>query len=174
MTQYLTGDIFSSPAQVITNAVNCVGVMGAGLALEFKKRFPRLNADYEARCKRGDVSPGRPYLYEDDDIQVLNFPTKRHWQDNSRLEDIEEGLKYLAAHHAHMGIFFLALPPLGCGLGGLNWTEVKSLIEKHLGGLADLEVLVYEPSAAKSKSPRDGDERSQSHSRSNIAAQPDA
>jgi O-acetyl-ADP-ribose deacetylase (regulator of RNase III) len=104
----------------------------------------------------------------------LNFPTKRHWQENSRLEDIEEGLKYLAAHHAQMGIFFLALPPLGCGLGGLNWTEVKPLIEKHLGGLTDLEVLVYEPSIAKPKSMNEGDERSQSHSRSHIAAQPDA
>lgn len=173
MTRYLTGDIFSSPAQVLTNTVNCVGVMGAGLALEFKKRFPRLNADYESRCRQGEVIPGRPYLYEDDTIQVLNFPTKRHWQESSRLEDIEEGLKYLAANHAAMGIFYLALPPLGCGLGGLKWADVKGLVEKHLGGLADLEVLVYEPSAAQLKTPDEDDQKSPSRTDSGIAAQPD-
>ena len=171
MVRYLTGDIFSSPAQVITNPVNCVGVMGAGLALAFKKRYSAMFKDYKSRCDRGEVVAGRTYLYEDDEIQILNFPTKRHWKDASRLDDIEAGLRHLAIHHADMGIFYLALPPLGCGLGGLNWPDVRGLIDKHLGDLADLDVLVYEPHASQSKAPDDCGNLNRDDSQSGLAAQ---
>lgn len=172
MVRYLTGDLFSSPAQVITNTVNCVGVMGAGLALEFKKRWPKMYDDYKARCERGEVIPGQPYLYEDGEVQILNFPTKRHWKENSLINDIEDGLKYLAINHAEMGVFFLALPPLGCGLGGLNWPEVKTLIDKHLGAIEGLEVLVYEPSATGIKTSDSTRDTQIDNSGSGIAAQP--
>jgi O-acetyl-ADP-ribose deacetylase (regulator of RNase III) len=152
MVRYTAGDIFSSPAQVITNPVNCVGVMGAGLALEYKKRYKGLFADYQKRCQSGELRPGRPYLFESDSVQILNFPTKRHWQDKSKLEDIESGLKFLAENYADMGVFYLALPPLGCGLGGLDWAEVKALIDRHIGPIADLEVVVYEPVHTAGKS----------------------
>jgi O-acetyl-ADP-ribose deacetylase (regulator of RNase III) len=143
MITYIENNIFSSPAQVLTNTVNCVGVMGKGLALEFKNRHPAMFGDYKRRCDRGEVRPGFPYLWEDDRVQVLNFPTKRHWRDDSRLEDIEAGLQYLAAHYKDMGVYTLALPQLGCGNGGLQWSEVHPLVDKYLASLPDLEVFVY-------------------------------
>lgn len=151
MITYIEENIFNSPAQVITNTVNCVGIMGKGLALEFKNRYPAMFNDYKKRCDKGEVRPGIPYLWEDDHVQVLNFPTKRHWKDNSRLDDIEEGLKYLAQNYQSMGIFTLALPQLGCGNGGLEWSDVRALIDRHLANIPDLEVFVYVASAAKSK-----------------------
>lgn len=147
MITYKPGDIFQSNAQVITNTVNCVGVMGKGLALAFKTRFPEMNDDYVQRCRDGLVKPGQPYLWENDVVQVLNFPTKRHWKQNSFLSDIEAGLKFLAENYAQMGIASIALPPLGCGLGGLNWIDVKNLINKYLGKIPDLDVYVYETEA---------------------------
>lgn len=145
MITYVTGDIFKSKAQVITNTVNCVGVMGKGLAYEFKKRYPEMFEDYKKRCEAQEVLPGKPYLWENENVQVLNFPTKRHWREDTRLSDIDDALKFLAENYAQMGITTLALPPLGCGLGGLDWSEVKVLIEKYLGSIIDLEVFVYEP-----------------------------
>jgi hypothetical protein len=100
--------------------------------------------DYEARCRRGEVRPGVPYLWENDSVQILNFPTKRHWRDDSILEDIEDGLRYLSENYPAMGIATLAMPPLGCGNGNLSWKDVKPLIEKHLGDVT-LEVFVYQP-----------------------------
>ena len=152
MITYKTGDIFKSNAQIITNTVNCVGVMGKGLALAYKKKYPEMFNDYKTRCEKGDVSPGRPYIWENDEVQILNFPTKRHWKQDSLLSDIEEGLKYLSQNYAQLGISSLALPPLGCGLGGLNWSDVKSLINKYLGPIEDLDVYVYEKTEAKSES----------------------
>jgi O-acetyl-ADP-ribose deacetylase (regulator of RNase III) len=150
MIVYKTGNIFESKAQVITNTVNCVGVMGKGLALAFKDKFPEMFQDYKSKCDSKMVKPGKPYLWENDKVQILNFPTKRHWKDNSLLSDIEDGLRYLATHYVSMGISTIALPPLGCGLGGLNWADVKQLIEKHLGQLEDLDVYVYEQVDSKS------------------------
>lgn len=149
MIIYKTGDIFKSSAQVITNTVNCVGVMGKGLALAYKKKFPEMFQDYKTKCDKGKVNPAQPYLWENDSIQILNFPTKRHWKQNSLLSDIEEGLKYLSKNYAQMGISSLALPPLGCGLGGLDWSDVKNLINKYLGPIEDLDVYVYEKEDSK-------------------------
>jgi O-acetyl-ADP-ribose deacetylase (regulator of RNase III) len=145
MVTYVQGDIFQSPAQVLTNAVNCVGVMGKGIALEFKNRFVGLFEAYETLCDKGEVKPGQPYLWENDRVQILNFPTKRHWRDDSRIEDIEAGLKFLAENYAKMGIDSLAMPALGCGLGGLSWSDVQPLIDKYLGSIVDLDVYVYQP-----------------------------
>lgn len=141
------GNIFDSRAQVITNAVNCVGVMGKGIALEYRSRFPAMFSDYQEKCSRGQVLIGEPYLWADDGVQILNFPTKRHWREKSRLEDIEAGLKYLANNYQKMGIYTLALPPLGCGNGGLNWADVLPLMELYLGDIFDLEVFAYRPGA---------------------------
>lgn len=151
MITYKTGDIFQSNAQVITNTVNCVGVMGKGLALSFKEKFPTMFIDYKIRCDRGEVNVGQPYLWEDDKFQILNFPTKKHWKQDSLLSDIENGLKYLSENYTKMGISSLALPPLGCGLGGLEWSDVKNLINKYLGSIQDLDVYVYESEASSSK-----------------------
>lgn len=145
MVTFVRGDIFKSPAQVLTNTVNCVGVMGKGIALEFKSRYPQMYEDYKVRCDQGEVKSGEPYLWEDDSAQILNFPTKRHWRDNSLLQDIEDGLKYLAGSYERIGIQSIAMPPLGCGLGGLKWSDVQPLIVKHLGAIPDLDVYVYEP-----------------------------
>jgi O-acetyl-ADP-ribose deacetylase (regulator of RNase III) len=142
---YIQGNIFQSPAQVLTNTVNCVGVMGKGIALEFKNRYEGLFDAYKALCVKNAVVPGKPYLWENEQVQILNFPTKRHWKDNSRLDDIEAGLKYLAANYATMGIDSLAMPALGCGNGGLNWNDVQALIDKYLGSIIDLDVYVYLP-----------------------------
>ena len=150
MITYKTGDIFKSSAQVITNTVNCVGVMGKGLALAYKKKYPEMFQDYKAKCDKGELSPTEPYLWENDKVQILNFPTKRHWKQDSLLSDVEAGLKYLANNYAQKGISSLALPPLGCGLGGLNWSDVKNLINKYLGPIEDLDVYVYEKNESKS------------------------
>lgn len=147
MITFVKGDIFESPAQVLTNTVNCVGVMGKGIALEFKRRHPAMFMDYEVRCKMGEVQLGVPYLWEDERTQVLNFPTKGHWREDSRLQDIDAGLQYLVEHYQKMGICSVAMPPLGCGNGGLGWKDVRQMIEQKLGSITDLEVFVYEPLA---------------------------
>jgi O-acetyl-ADP-ribose deacetylase (regulator of RNase III) len=151
MITFVEGNIFDSPAQVVTNTVNTVGVMGKGIALEYKKRFPKMFLDYEARCKNGAVEIGKPYLWEDDKTQILNFPTKRHWREKSELDYIEAGLQYLVVNYQALGICTLALPPLGCGNGGLKWNDVKALITKYFADISDLEVFVYLPRQAASK-----------------------
>ena len=150
MITYIVGDIFQSPAQVLTNPVNCVGVTGKGLALEFKNRYPNLFEDYKASCNRNEVRIGFPYIWENNYVQILNFPTKRHWKETSEIQTIDVGLKYLAENYQKMGIQSLAMPPLGCGLGGLEWSEVYPLIEKYLEDIPDLEVFVYESEALRS------------------------
>lgn len=148
--ELLVGDLFESPCSTLVNAVNCHGVMGAGIALEFKRRYPAMFADYRGRCRRNEVRLGRPYLWRPDadaDRSVLNFPTKDHWRDSSDLQVIVEGLAWLRSHYRQWGIASLAVPALGCGHGGLRWREVRPVL---VAALAELEVpvSVYEPSAA--------------------------
>jgi O-acetyl-ADP-ribose deacetylase (regulator of RNase III)/uncharacterized protein YwgA len=135
-------DLFESRAQTLVNTVNCVGVMGKGVAEQFKRRFPNMFDDYKSRADRKAVRLGEPYLYRGSPaIQIVNFPTKDHWRSPSRLADIERGLDYLAAHTAEWGVTSLALPPLGCGNGGLEWSEVGPLIYRKLHNLPiDIEV----------------------------------
>lgn len=128
----LVGDIFQSKAQTIINTVNCVGVMGKGIALEFKKRFPDMYKDYVLRCEQHGVKPGEPYLYKTlFPPQIINFPTKDHWKSVSRIEDIEHGLKELLAHYKEWGVISLAIPALGCGNGQLEWKTVGPLIYRY-------------------------------------------
>ena len=152
MVTFVKGDIFSSPSQVITNPVNCVGAMGKGLAKVFAQKFPEMETDYKKKCKNGEVSLGKPYLWESDKVQVLNFPTKDHWRNSSSLEGVKKGLEYLAQNYDEMGIGSIALPALGCGLGDLEWSAVKSLIQDVLDPILDLHVFVYEPEVKGIKS----------------------
>ena len=145
MFKALIGDLFASQAQTLVNTVNCVGVMGKGVALEFKNRFPAMFEDYARRCERKAVRLGEPYLYRDaSGVLIVNFPTKDHWRSPSRLKDIEHGLDYFAAHAAEWGISSVAMPPLGCGNGGLEWSEVGPLIYRKLH-LLPMDVEVYAP-----------------------------
>jgi O-acetyl-ADP-ribose deacetylase (regulator of RNase III)/uncharacterized protein YwgA len=139
------GDLFESDAQTLVNTVNTVGVMGKGIALGFKQRFPDMYADYRARCERGEVRLGRPYLYAPVvPPWIINFPTKAHWRAQSRLADIVEGLRYLAAHVGEWGVESLAVPPLGCGEGGLEWRVAGPTLYEHLSGLG-IPVTLYAP-----------------------------
>jgi len=147
--EVLIGDIFNSKAQTLVNTVNCVGIMGKGIAAEFKKRFPEMFNDYAARCKKGEIKPGIPYLFRpsslfDSGRQVINFPTKSDWRAASRVEDIEKGLKILVDKYKEWGVESIAIPPLGCGNGQLLWETVGPLIYKYLLKL-DIPVKMYAP-----------------------------
>jgi O-acetyl-ADP-ribose deacetylase (regulator of RNase III)/uncharacterized protein YwgA len=145
MYRALIGDLFESQAQTLVNTVNCVGVMGKGVAEQFKRRYPQMFEDYKRRVDRKAVRLGEPYLYRaPSGDQIINFPTKGHWRSPSRLSDIERGLDYLVAHLAEWGVASLALPPLGCGNGGLDWSEVGPLIYQKLHAVP-LDVEVYAP-----------------------------
>jgi O-acetyl-ADP-ribose deacetylase (regulator of RNase III)/uncharacterized protein YwgA len=148
MFKALIGDLFSNQAQTLVNTVNCVGVMGKGVALEFKKRFPSLFEDYAARCARKEVQLGIPYVFREtgstDSKLIVNFPTKNHWRSPSKLADIEHGLDYFAQHYADWGVTSIAFPPLGCGNGGLGWSEVGPLMHGKLHRLP-INVEVYAP-----------------------------
>lgn len=141
----LVGDILKSTAQTLINTVNCVGVMGKGIALEFKNRFPDMYADYVQRCQRGEVKPGVPYLYKTlFPPQIINFPTKDHWKSLSKLNDIDRGLKNLSERYKEWGITSLAIPPLGCGNGQLEWHTVGPLIYRFTK-VMDISVELYAP-----------------------------
>jgi len=145
MFRVLIGDLFDSRAQTLVNAVNCAGVMGKGIAEQFKRRFPAMFEDYRRRSKRKQVRLGEPYLYRDSSgVQIVNFPTKGHWRSPSRLADIERGLDHLARHAVEWGITSLALPALGCGAGGLQWSEVGPLIYHKLDKLP-IDIELYAP-----------------------------
>jgi O-acetyl-ADP-ribose deacetylase (regulator of RNase III) len=131
--QVKTGDLLDSNAQTLVNTVNTVGVMGKGIALEFKKRFPDMYEDYVQRCNTGQVRLGEPYLYRRLlPPWILNFPTKAHWRSVSSLADIVRGLEYLEQHYEEWGVTSLAVPPLGCGNGGLEWRVVGPTLYRYL------------------------------------------
>lgn len=139
------GNMFESEAQTLVNTVNCVGIMGKGIALEFKKRFPDMFEDYRARCERKELKPGIPYLYKRlFPPQIINFPTKSHWRTASRIEDVEKGLKILRENYKRWGITSIAMPPLGCGNGQLLWTTVGPMIYHYLHDL-EMKVEMFAP-----------------------------
>jgi O-acetyl-ADP-ribose deacetylase (regulator of RNase III)/uncharacterized protein YwgA len=141
----LVGDILQSKAQTLVNTVNCVGIMGKGIALEFKKRFPEMFEDYAERCERKEVKPGVPYLYKTlFPPQIINFPTKDHWKSVSRIDDIERGLQLLVAHYREWAVTSVAIPPLGCGNGQLEWKAVGPLIYRYTTHM-DIPVELYAP-----------------------------
>lgn len=149
MIRYTTGDILRAEAEALVNTVNCVGVMGRGIALQFKRVFPANFKAYAAACKRQEVQPGRMFIFDTEALTlpryIINFPTKRHWRGKSRIEDIEAGLVALVNEVRVRGIRSVAIPPLGSGLGGLNWADVRPLIEKAFCELPEVDVQIFEP-----------------------------
>lgn len=141
----LIGDILKSQAQTLVNTVNCVGVMGKGIALEFKKRFPEMYEDYAESCRRQEIKVGIPHLFKTLlPPQIVNFPTKTHWRALSNMSDIKKGIDYLLEHYKKWGISSLAIPPLGCGNGQLDWEYVGPLMYSRLKKM-DIPVELYAP-----------------------------
>jgi O-acetyl-ADP-ribose deacetylase (regulator of RNase III) len=134
--------VFDAPTQTLVNTVNCVGVMGKGLALEVRHRFPVVYQKYVGACKEGTLTIGKLQLVKTKDIWVLNFPTKVHWRGKSRLSYIEQGLKKFASTYKRRGISSIAFPPLGCANGGLEWKPVLALMERYLRPLPDVKTYV--------------------------------
>jgi len=152
MINLTSGDILKSGAEAIVNTVNCVGVMGRGIALQFKKAYPQNFKYYADACKKNLVQPGQILVVEVENLvgpkYILNFPTKRHWKDNSRMEDIELGLIDLIHVIQKYNIQSIAIPPLGCGLGGLSWADVLPKIQSSLQCVAGVAITIYEPNGA--------------------------
>ncbi|QIB35791.1 type II toxin-antitoxin system antitoxin DNA ADP-ribosyl glycohydrolase DarG [Ancylobacter pratisalsi] len=152
MIEFKTGDILRADVEALVNTVNCVGIMGRGIALQFKNAFPENFKAYEAACEREEVQPGKMFVFETRTLTnpkfIINFPTKRHWKGKSRMEDIDSGLKALVDEIRTRSIRSIAIPPLGSGLGGLNWADVRPRIVEALRGLNDLQVIVFEPNSA--------------------------
>ena len=140
MITYLKGTVFNTQAKAMVNTVNTKGVMGAGIALEFSLRYPNMFKEYKERCDRAELSIGKMDYHKEGDMIIVNFPTKRHYRYDSRVEWIEEGLQHFVATYKEYEITSIAFPRLGCANGQLDWTEVKPLMEKYLG---DLDIPVY-------------------------------
>ncbi len=153
MIKFIKGDIFRSKVQTLVATVNCVGIMGKGLAKEFRYRFPEMYKEYAKACKRGELSKGHLYLYKDLHLQILCFPTKDNWKGPSKYEFIEEGLTSLVNNYKKWNITSIAIPPLGCGMGGLDWNKVKKLIIEHLSNLP-IDIELYEPLETGDRIPR--------------------
>jgi O-acetyl-ADP-ribose deacetylase (regulator of RNase III) len=153
MIEIAKGNLLEAPVEALVNTVNTQGIMGKGIALQFKQAFPEMFRDYEKACKAGDVRLGKVHVYDLGGLTggprwIINFPTKGHWRERSRLTDIEAGLRDLAATVRRLGIRSLAVPPLGCGNGGLNWTDVRPRIEDTFAGLPDVKVQLFAPGRA--------------------------
>jgi O-acetyl-ADP-ribose deacetylase (regulator of RNase III) len=147
MLTYTKTIVFNTNSQTLVNTVNCCGVMGAGLALDFALRFPEMEKDYIQRCDSNDekrkVRIGRPYLYREyHHPWIMNFPTKTHWKFPSQIEWIEQGLKYFVDNYKRGKITSISFPKLGCGKGGLKWIDVNNLMEKYLCNLDDIEIII--------------------------------
>ncbi|AGR71249.1 RNase III inhibitor [Burkholderia pseudomallei] len=152
MIEFTSGDILKDDSEAIVNTVNCVGVMGRGIALQFKNAWPENFKAYEAACKREEVQPGRMFVFDTGQLTwpryIINFPTKRHWRGKSRIQDIDAGLEALVCELRKRDIHSVAIPPLGSGLGGLDWSEVRPRIEVAMMATPDVRVRIYEPKGA--------------------------
>ena len=142
--KFAAGDIFAQPVQALINPVNTVGVMGKELAIQFKNRYPQYFAYYQNQCASGELCMGTVRGYDVGEYIVVSFPTKKHWSDNSQLSDIIAGLKYLKSYIAKFQMQSIAIPALGCGLGSLQWTGVKSAIETILSD-CPCDIIVLRP-----------------------------
>ena len=151
MIEYTQGNLLEADVEAVVNTVNTVGVMGKGIALMFKERFPANYKAYRAACKAGEVKVGSMFVVPSGELAgprwIINFPTKQDWRNSTKLEWVEDGLKALREFIAENQVKSIALPPLGCGNGGLDWPIVRELIEAWLGDLTETRVLVYEPTA---------------------------
>ncbi|MBI1349404.1 Appr-1-p processing protein [bacterium] len=143
------GNLLEAEAEALVNTVNCVGVMGKGIALQFKQAFPDNFRAYEKACRAKEIVPGKVFVFETGQLAnprfIINFPTKRHWRGNSRIEDIATGLDALIQEIDRLGISSIAVPPLGCGNGGLAWSEVRPLIENAFARVSKVQVLLFAP-----------------------------
>lgn len=147
MIAFVEGDLLQSRADMLVNAVNCVGVMGAGIALKFRRRYPDMFRDYQRVCRAGQLRPGLLHVWRSaDGRRIVNLPTKRHWREASRLADVDAGLVALRACIEQFERTCVALPALGCGRGGLDWNCVAPLIETRLADL-DAHILVHRPAS---------------------------
>lgn len=144
----IQGDIIHADTEAIVNPVNCVGVMGRGLALQFRKSYPDNYKFYRRVCERKELAPGTMLTYErgirDIPRYIINFPTKVHWKGSSRMEYIDQGLISLVSEVEKLSLRSIAIPPLGCGLGGMDWMDVKPRIETAFAALPDVRVLLCE------------------------------
>ncbi|EIX6432926.1 macro domain-containing protein [Salmonella enterica] len=154
MIEYRHGDILHADTEAIINTVNCVGVMGRGIALQFKNAYPDNFKAYAKACKAEQVKPGKMFVFETNQLTgpryIVNFPTKRHWKGKSRIEDIVSGLEDLVRVVENYNIRSIAIPPLGSGLGGLEWQDVKPLIESAVKPLKQVQIAIYDPKGAPS------------------------
>ena len=152
MIEYTKGNLLEADAEALVNTVNCVGFMGKGIALQFKQAFPENFEAYRRACDREELQPGRMLVFNTRSMvgpkYIINFPTKRHWKGKSRMEDIEAGLETLIEDVVRLGIRSIAVPPLGCGLGGLDWNKVRPRIEQAFKAVPDVRVLLYSPTGA--------------------------
>ena len=153
MSELTQGNLLSAPAEALVNTVNTVGIMGRGIALQFKQAYPAMFREYARACKAGEVKLGRMHVVDLGGLTggprwIINFPTKGHWRDQSRMADIEAGLQELVATIRKLHISSIAIPPLGCGNGGLNWNEVRPRIEAALANVPEVKALVYAPGGA--------------------------
>ncbi len=145
MLTFTKGDLFNCGAQILVNTVNCVGVMGKGIALEFKKRYPQMFVAYRKRCLEETFIPGDLFIWDDVLVKIINFPTKDHWRNPSKYKYIEDGLKSLRTYlRGYSKETRIAIPPLGCGNGGLDWNIVKPMMELALEDL-NCDIIIYEP-----------------------------
>ncbi|MBI3606667.1 MAG: macro domain-containing protein [Nitrospirae bacterium] len=149
MIEHTEGNLLLADAEALVNTVNIVGYMGKGIALQFKQAFPENFRAYERACRAKQVKPGHMFIVETGRMvnpeYIVNFPTKRHWRGKSRLEDIESGLEALVEDIKRLGIHSIAVPPLGCGNGGLDWSDVRPMIEAAFASLREVRVLLYAP-----------------------------
>ncbi|GAB4208018.1 MAG: macro domain-containing protein [Roseiflexaceae bacterium] len=152
MIAHITGNLLEADVEALVNTVNTVGVMGKGIALQFRQAYPENYQIYQAACKRGEVVPGKMLVYETNRLEnpkyIINFPTKRHWKQKSQIQDIDAGLVSLVAEVRARNIHSIALPPLGCGNGGLEWNDVRPRIEQAFNSLPHVYVLVFAPDGA--------------------------
>jgi O-acetyl-ADP-ribose deacetylase (regulator of RNase III) len=152
MIELQRGNLLEADAEALVNTVNCVGVMGKGIALQFKQAYPENFREYERACRAAEVQVGRMFVHSTSELlnprYIINFPTKRHWKGKSRLADIQVGLSALVEEVSRLGIRSIAVPPLGCGNGGLAWSEVRPLIERAFATLPDVKVFLFEPAGA--------------------------
>jgi len=150
--EYKNGDMFDEPTEAIVNTVNCVGVMGKGVALEFKRKWPENYKEYKKLCSKNLMVPGKVFVFDNNDMlsdgihrYLINFPTKKHWRSKSKIEFIEDGLDDFVKEIKEHRIKSVAIPPLGCGNGGLAWDDVKPIMEQKLSSLPEVRFVVFVP-----------------------------
>lgn len=144
MITYVATNLFDSPAQVLVNTVNTEGVMGKGIALQFRKTFPKMFEEYQALCEKGQIEIGKLWVYKSPHKWVLNFPTKKSWRQPSKLEYIDAGLQKFVSEFSDLKMQSIAFPALGCGNGELSWSEVKPLMESHLKAVP-ADIFIHPP-----------------------------